>query len=544
MGKNIDAEHRKVRVNRLSITKKISLLVLSIVVVAIAAYAYFAISQFKADKLKYIHLVNSNITNAIGTKIKYKLDGTETDMKNIALLFKTISLRKTASPILKGIFSNNPSIIGLFLFEKFKPNAPYVTSYALLNKDLVNIRGLKLEDLKGIAKMQLDRKIASVTDEKTEFTRVNDEEQNSLIYFFDLGKSKYLTFIVGKEFLNETVETDVSEVAIIDRAGKVLAASKGFSGGEDIANHPIVLFAGENPVEEGGTEFQLRSPSSTDSYIGNFFKLNSNLMLISQVHRERAFAGMKTLTLNTLFFAVALSGIAILIGLVLSRGLTAPLQSLMTVTEDIAAGNYNPALKIKSNDEIGQLADYFVDLGKRLSQRESELEKTTELAIRDGLTGVYNHRHFAVRGEEFFNLSKRSGRKLSVILVDIDFFKKFNDTYGHQQGDQVIRDIAQVLTKSTRDTDFVARYGGEEFVVIAPDTDMEGAKNLAEKIRIAYESHKIKNINDEGYLSSTCSLGVSCLNNGTFENFKALVELADKGLYVAKKSGRNKVGTA
>lgn len=172
--------------------------------------------------------------------------------------------------------------------------------------------------------------------------------------------------------------------------------------------------------------------------------------------------------------------------------------------------------------------------------KSRDFELTYKLATTDGLTDLYNHRFFQEQMSMCIADSQRYGRKFSLIMIDIDFFKKFNDTYGHQAGDAVLRGVAHTLKKNVRSSDIVCRYGGEEMSIILKDTDYETAFHIAEKIckTIAAKPFKIA-ANTEKQV--TISLGVStCPDNGVVT--QDMIEFADRGLYAAKENGRNQVG--
>lgn len=169
-------------------------------------------------------------------------------------------------------------------------------------------------------------------------------------------------------------------------------------------------------------------------------------------------------------------------------------------------------------------------------------KRTEKLAFTDPLTELFNHRYFQETLSHEFTRAKRYSKPLSLMFIDIDFFKKFNDTYGHLVGDKVLRHVATVFKKSVREQiDTVARYGGEEFAVILPETSLEGASRFAERIRSAVEK---THIIDEGReLSITLSIGVACTKVTNCEKPSDLIEASDIALYQAKNTGRNKVTT-
>ncbi len=167
-------------------------------------------------------------------------------------------------------------------------------------------------------------------------------------------------------------------------------------------------------------------------------------------------------------------------------------------------------------------------------------QRAQRLAFTDPLTKVNNRTAFNDTINREIQLAQRNGRPLSVVFLDIDHFKKLNDTYGHECGDAALSSIAEWIKKALRASDIVFRYGGEEFVVILSDTDVEGANIIAERIRQEIGSHTLAyGINA---LNVTASIGVSSLKSG--DTAAALIQRADGAMYQAKNCGRNQVKVA
>ncbi|NLI78849.1 MAG: diguanylate cyclase [Candidatus Riflebacteria bacterium] len=158
-------------------------------------------------------------------------------------------------------------------------------------------------------------------------------------------------------------------------------------------------------------------------------------------------------------------------------------------------------------------------------------------AVTDEMTRLYNHRYFQQRLDEELQRADRYDSKVSLILLDVDHFKKFNDTYGHQEGDRVLKTVARLLEKSVREVDIPARYGGEEFIVICPEKDAEGSMVPAQRIRTAIEGFDFRI--GGARVPITVSLGVSCYPEQARNKFD-LILFADTALYTSKESGRNR----
>ena len=178
----------------------------------------------------------------------------------------------------------------------------------------------------------------------------------------------------------------------------------------------------------------------------------------------------------------------------------------------------------------------IVDLQKELLETNKRLEL---LSITDGLTALYNHRYFQDELARAFEESARYGRPLSLAIVDLDFFKKVNDSYGHAVGDEVLKGVSKIFQESSRSTDLTARYGGEEFAVMMPETDVNDAIAFAEKIRRLVESTPIQT--QAGPVNVTVSIGVATVPHPKIHAAKELVVAADNALYRAKHAGRNQV---
>lgn len=181
-----------------------------------------------------------------------------------------------------------------------------------------------------------------------------------------------------------------------------------------------------------------------------------------------------------------------------------------------------------------RIHDYAVILEFQKQELEQANRELCDLATTDGLTGLKNHRAFQERLAAEYETAERHQTPLSLLLLDVDHFKQFNDTFGHPAGDAVLKQVARLLERTMRDCDLVARYGGEEFVVILPQTDQAGALRAAERCRLAVSG------SDWSLRPVTASFGAATLslNCGGSD---ALIAAADRALYAAKANGRNQV---
>ena len=203
--------------------------------------------------------------------------------------------------------------------------------------------------------------------------------------------------------------------------------------------------------------------------------------------------------------------------------------------------------RVVRDPSTGEAKEAVVTM-RDISERKALEERLSKLALTDGLTELANRRAFDEALTREWKATLREGSQISLLLLDIDHFKEFNDHYGHQVGDDCLRAVAAAVRGSVRTTDIAARYGGEEIAVILPFTDTAGAVEVAENMRSAVEALQITHErNPAGGGLVTASVGVATAlsrQGGTMRMPESLLLAADNALYKAKREGRNQVGTA
>ncbi|MDZ4179671.1 MAG: sensor domain-containing diguanylate cyclase [Coriobacteriia bacterium] len=170
-------------------------------------------------------------------------------------------------------------------------------------------------------------------------------------------------------------------------------------------------------------------------------------------------------------------------------------------------------------------------------------EELERLSATDRLTDLYNHGYLQQRLEEEFGRAERFGHTLSLIMLDIDNFKEFNDTYGHPRGDRVLQMVSSIIRSNLREIDVAARYGGEEFVIVLPETDAAGARHVAERIREGVEAAEFIGAEDIAPIHRSISVGVAAVPDHA-DSPGSLIEAADRAMYAAKREGKNRVRVA
>ncbi|GAB4431322.1 MAG: hypothetical protein Kow002_19610 [Anaerolineales bacterium] len=267
------------------------------------------------------------------------------------------------------------------------------------------------------------------------------------------------------------------------------------------------------------------------------------------------------ITRQGLWLAAFVIALGTLLTMLLSKRIITPLSELAESAMKMADGDFSIRVQNRSQDEIGHLGNAFNQMAESIQQRDSSLRKmasqletmvadrTAELqeksdilehlAMTDPLTKTYNRRHFFALAEQEIQNAGIMNLPLSVILMDADRFKGINDTFGHQTGDIVLEQLSLICQDVIRKNDIFARYGGEEFVVLMPNTSVELAYRVAERMRTSVEAANL--LFNGQKLQLTISLGISTFDyrNNT-ESLNTLIAQADHALYRSKQQGRNK----
>lgn len=242
--------------------------------------------------------------------------------------------------------------------------------------------------------------------------------------------------------------------------------------------------------------------------------------------------------------------VSVIVGIILGRQVTLPMTNLTKAVDQIAAGDFCKRTEEKGPLEIKKLAQAFNQMAAELEEKELKkeelLQKLEEMATTDGLTGLFNRRELNRLMEVEYKRAKRYNRPVSMIMLDIDHFKQYNDTFGHLFGDEVIKWLAKTIAANTRSTNYVARYGGDEFVILLPETTCSNAFWVADRLRRIISETPFCGMDNNGHpiqIPLTISLGVSELTNDIF-SVGAFFSRTDQALYLSKRSGRDQAQLA
>lgn len=263
--------------------------------------------------------------------------------------------------------------------------------------------------------------------------------------------------------------------------------------------------------------------------------------LVSLEQRTNKIIEVYTQDIETLFqqiYALFIIGFLLFLGVIIlvMKKILRPIENLTQTILSFQKGEEGIKEQLFYNDEVGLMTQQFFAMKKKMDDDYMHIK---ELSLTDPLTKIGNRRMFFELSEELCKISKRDKESVSLLMLDIDHFKKVNDVYGHMVGDEVLKFLVKELKHNLRESDIVARYGGEEFIVLMPRTEIEGACILAEKIRKFFEDNNY--INKQGLcIEVRVSIGIT---QSTSEDRKIqeVILRADEALYKAKETGRNRV---
>ncbi|MDH5549435.1 MAG: diguanylate cyclase [Gemmatimonadota bacterium] len=340
---------------------------------------------------------------------------------------------------------------------------------------------------------------------------------------------------------------ETGQVYLVSRTGSLVVSSRGVTRGQAGLGIPQETLASLRRAKASSIRF---TNYEGQDVVGSLTALpDLPWAAVAEISREEAFAEIarvRNITLALVFVVlVVVSFIAYRLALLIVR----PLDRLTTGARGVGSGDLAVELPKAGGGEVGYLTDVFNVMVARLRAGREELEAIHEdlrtkneelerLSVTDALTGVSNRRLLMETLRREVQRSGRTDQPFSVLMLDVDGFKAFNDTYGHQAGDAALVMLAAVLRECTRVVDCVARYGGEEFVIMLHETDLASASEVAERIRVAVADRRVPLEGEDAFI--TVSIGIAQYpgDGGTHE---AVLKAADGTLYDAKQQGRNRV---
>lgn len=260
--------------------------------------------------------------------------------------------------------------------------------------------------------------------------------------------------------------------------------------------------------------------------------------VVADIAREEAFVQILELRNQTILMVSVLLLSIGLIAYVLGIAIVRPLDRLTIGAAQVAGGDLEVDLPVVTRGELGSLTRVFNDMVARLRHGREELER---LSVTDGLTGLYNRNHLMETITKEVARSDRQEEPFAAMMIDLDHFKKYNDTHGHLGGDKILVKMSAIFSDCIREVDYAARYGGEEFLILLPGTDLEGGVEVAERIRNRLADTKLDD--EKKKVGITLSIGVAEFPRHG-DTAQTIIAAADAALYQAKRRGRNRVARA
>ncbi len=377
---------------------------------------------------------------------------------------------------------------------------------------------------------------------------------NDYLITGDVGEKARFIEIAG------VVDKDLERLSAMYDGGHAGFDKRAVEEFELLKKKAAAIFAIKDPV---GSAKGARQMEEMDSLASDIIKnhLDKGFEAVNrEAVAETLRAGVTRKRVDMLLYAGGALSLITLFAVIayLSRSILRPILIFKEGAFTVGQGNLDHRIDVRDGLEMNLLAaefnkmteklrESYAGLEKKVEERTKDLNevnvKLQELSITDGLTGAYNHRYFYGKLSEELSRAQRYGRPLSVIMTDIDHFKRYNDAHGHMEGDNVLKGVASCIRENVRGQDMVARYGGEEFSVILPETGKKEAAATAERIRQCMLAQPFPNEDTQPGGSLTISLGVSSFPDDA-EDPKDLMKKADDALYRAKENGKNRVEAA
>jgi diguanylate cyclase (GGDEF)-like protein len=333
--------------------------------------------------------------------------------------------------------------------------------------------------------------------------------------------------------LNPAAGDPAPEFWLLDADGKVLLRTGQIPPHPGSEELPVVRPV---PPDEAGPVVEASLPSIGRVVYGvRRLAGPSGGYLAATVPARAAYRSLDEARLRLLIVGLSALVLVLLVTFFAARSLLRPIQLLSQGARRLSRGETDVALPVTGSDELADLTRTFNEMSDRVREARQRLES---LAITDELTQLYNRRHFQDTLEKEMRRSAREDRPLSLLLLDLDHFKEYNDRFGHTEGDAELTRVAAIVMKNVRSTDSAFRYGGEELAVLLPSCPKNQALPVAEKIRAAVTARPPRAATDKSY--TTVSIGVATFPEDG-QAMRAFVDAADAALYAAKAQGRDRV---
>lgn len=361
-----------------------------------------------------------------------------------------------------------------------------------------------------------------------------------------------LNFGAVEELMRKLTPRETVRMYLIDTDGRVITTSNGALPDRKQARLPETVtqsLIGEDPADETSSAMEYRNLDGQNVLGSVGLSSQQEWGVLTEISVADAYEQIIRIRNLTLLITVTVLLVIGMSAYLLGVTIVRPLYRLTRGASEVANGNLGVEVPPVGGGEIGYLTEVFNYMVGKLRDDQAELaavndtlkktnEELQEISITDSLTGLYNRRYMMEALTNEVSRASRMQHNFAVLMIDIDHFKQYNDTYGHLAGDELLTKISAIFRESIRDMDLAARYGGEEFLIILPEHGAEAAMRVAERIRVAVATATSDPDNSKEPV--TVSIGVAAFpDNGATP--VTLIESADSALYLGKESGRNRV---
>lgn len=349
------------------------------------------------------------------------------------------------------------------------------------------------------------------------------------------------------ELLSETIQGDSGKITLATYEGDlILQLTKDMhetfvAGQKEHKINGELLHHLQTKADQDFLEYKSEENEKIYSAISPL--LNEQFMLVNEIDKQEILASHNQIAGMMFVITMLIVIIALTLIYPVSRRLLQPFHYIELAIDEMRVGRYNTQLDLErfstSPREFQQIMHVFNEMAVSIQENKALLQ---QLSNTDGLTGIANRRYFEENLTEQWKYSLQEQQPISLLFIDIDYFKKYNDSFGHQEGDAGLIKIAQALSKVTEEPDqLVARYGGEEFVITLPNVSTKKAQQLAVDVQEEIRRLRIRRSTSEEQKYVTVSIGVATTIPTVEDKKEHLIQLADQALYEAKSQGRNKV---
>lgn len=568
---------------RLDFSKRIILMILSLCVSTIVICSYTSIKmmdkqnleQMKTNLVKLNTSTYNQIDTAVNTSIKNYLKAiAEKNLQMLNLIYQRVEsnlmTEEEAKDLINAIIKNQTVGLSGYIYVINSSGVlqvhPFLEGYDAKDNTFIKAQ---LEKKEGYLEYESENPFDSVPRKKVVY--MSYFEPWDYVISVCAYKSEFSHLVNIDDFKENILDLNIGETGymyVMDAEGTLIIhpeqeGTNFYNAMDSQGNYFVKEILGQKTGSIIYPWKKQNEDKPKDKIVAYDYYAPMEWYICSGVDLDELKQPSKQLEVNLLIVMLLVLIIVTWISVYYSKLITTPIKNLISSMKQVKDGNYDNLININRTDEIGQLTtiynemigqiktktDHLMELNDELKEVNITLEskvkertlKLEELSNIDGLTEIANRRRLDQYLADMLNLSKRKRKPISVIMIDIDFFKRYNDTYGHLEGDKCLKKIAQAIKSALkRSSDLVGRYGGEEFSVILLNTNVQQAIETAKRIQLAISKLSIHHDSSSVSNFVTVSMGIASQYHSQNCSVEELYTLSDQALYKAKQNGRER----